>query len=114
MVMVNGIGAHLTNDEKRAAFDRFEAGASDRSGMCFRTFCRRKNDYRFLHPYCTKSMHRYSSRKRNGHLSFTARLTEHVVAPVRRGIVPRWSIKQLTHSIVAAPKVGARALRMEV
>jgi hypothetical protein len=86
MVMVNGIGAHLTNDEKRAAFDRFEAGASDRSGMCFRTFCRRKNDYRFLHPYCTKSMHRYSSRKRNGHLSFTARLTEHVVAPVRRGI----------------------------
>ena len=57
----------------------------------------------------------YSVRRLNEGLCLTARLTEHVVAPVRRGgFVPRWSIKQLTHSIVTAPKVGARALRMEV
>jgi hypothetical protein len=38
MAMVNGIGAHLTNDAKRAASDRFEARAPDRSGMRSRDF----------------------------------------------------------------------------
>jgi hypothetical protein len=34
IVMVNGIGAHLTNDEKNCTSDRFAARASDRSTMC--------------------------------------------------------------------------------
>ena len=33
MVMVNGIGAHLTNDEKRAHLIDLKRGPSDRSGM---------------------------------------------------------------------------------
>ena len=87
MVMVNGIGAHLTNDEKRAHLTDLKREPSDRSGMRAGDFAAGK----MITASCIRTTPgsvpstSYSVRRLNEGLCSTARLTEHVVAPVRRG-----------------------------
>jgi hypothetical protein len=84
IVMVNGIGAHLTKRREESAFDRSEAGASDRSSMCAGDFSAgkmittRASEQHQVHPPVTALLHEG--------LCLAARLNEHVIAPVSRGI----------------------------
>jgi hypothetical protein len=103
------------SNERReeSAFDRFEARPSDRSGMRAGDFAAGK----MITASCIRTTPSlvpstsHNVRRVNEGLCLAARLTEHVVAPVRGGIRSPM-VYQATDPFycVTAPKVGARSL----